>query len=253
VFGLILTTALKDFLRFKRIWIWFLIAIAMAALGAVWGDIVRAKGAEDAYMQLSASFVFRIVALAAAVFSTAVVNQEVEQKTIVYLLTRPVKRWELLVARSLAAAIVVFGVGVLAAVFAAAGAGALGASVLIRDIMAIAAGTMLYTALFVMFNLWMNRALTACLLYAFGWEIAIPNMPGDMYYLSVYSYMQAIAEHPVQGSARGIMAMMQGQIGDSTLMTARVAWPVLIIASGFFVVAAAIWFSTFEYVPREDV
>ncbi|MBV6458329.1 MAG: hypothetical protein HONBIEJF_01456 [Fimbriimonadaceae bacterium] len=253
MFGLLLSTAVKDFTRFKRIWIWVLLAILMGALGMVWGGIVRAASPEDAYMQLAASFVFRVVALAAAVFSTAVVNQEVEQKTIVYLLTRPIKRWELVVARSLAAAIVVFGIGVLCTVAAAAGAGALGASVIPRDIMAIAAGTLLYTALFVMFNLWMNRALTACLLYAFGWEIAIPNMPGDMYYLSVYSYMQAIAEHPMRGPSRGLMAMMQGQIGDSTMMTASVAWPVLVIATAALVIAAALWFSNFEYVPREDV
>jgi ABC-2 type transport system permease protein len=253
MFGLLVQIALKDFLRVKRIWIWILLAGVIGAIGFVWGDMVRATTTVDAYVQISASFVFRIVALAAAVFSTAIVNQEVEQKTIVYLLTRPVLRWQLLLARCLAAFIVVFLVGALCTLTAAVTTGALGDPVVVRDLIAIAAGTLLYTALFVMFNLWMNRALTACLLYAFGWEVAIPNMPGDMYYLSVYSYMQAIAEHPVVGEGRGLVAMMQGQIGDAALMTSRLAWPLRLFVSSALLVAAAIWFSHFEYVPREDV
>ncbi len=53
-----------------------------------------------------------------------------------------------------------------------------------------------------------------CLLYLIGWEGLVPNMPGTMYYLSIFSHLQAVAQHPVRADAEGWSAFLAGDDGD---------------------------------------
>ena len=92
--------------------------------------------------------------------------------------------------------------------------------------------------------------MIVCLLFAFGWESAVPNMPGQMSYLSINSYLQAIAEHPSQGNNRG-MGALTSTLGDNTLSTSTgyIAMAIFIAA---LVAFGSMWFTHFEYLPRED-
>jgi ABC-2 type transport system permease protein len=191
--------------------------------------------------------------LASAIFSTAVVSQEVEQKTIVYLLTRPVPRWKLLIMRTLASMLVVFAVSSIMAIgiaLATLGPSGLTAGSLWRDIMSLGIGSMAYGSLFVLVSLFWNRAMIICLLFAFGWETSIPNMPGSMYYLSVASYLTNISEHS-SAAGKGFMSVLAGQASPETVST-PVAWAVLVAITVGCAVLGAQWFSTHEYLPRED-
>ena len=72
------------------------------------------------YGALAALLVFGFVLpILAVVFGTGVIMQELEQKTIVYLLSRPVPRWRILFAKFLAAWIVTSGTSILATVLLA--------------------------------------------------------------------------------------------------------------------------------------
>src|SRR5579871_4001132 len=101
------TSSLREFLRFKRIFVWLLIGVAGLGLSAVWPKLSHGATRAETFDNVSSILVFHALALASAIFTTAVVSQEVEQKTIVYLLTRPVARWKLLLFRYLASATVV--------------------------------------------------------------------------------------------------------------------------------------------------
>jgi ABC-2 type transport system permease protein len=244
--------AIREYLRPRRIVPWIFLGCFCLFMANYWKLFQDGISPEDAYANVSSIFVFHILALASAIFTTAIISQEVEQKTIVYLLTRPVPRWKLITLRYLASALVVSVVGILCAVFASVGAfHSLSANpLLVKDCTAIIVGAFAYGALFLLVSLMFNRAMIICLLFAFGWETAVPNMPGQMYYLSIFSYLQGIAQHPSAGNNK-LVALLTGAAGDNTL-TASTSYMVMVAMVVALVVGGAWWFTNFEYLPRED-
>jgi ABC-2 type transport system permease protein len=242
----------REYLRLRRIIPWILLAGFCAFIGFFWNRLQAGATADEAYSNVSSVFVYHILALASAIFTTAIISQEVEQKTIVYLLTRPVARWKLIAIRYAASSIVVGVLGICCAIGASIGAfHSLGGNALLaKDCVAIMVGAFAYGALFLFVSLIFNRAMIVCLLFAFGWETAVPNMPGQMYYLSVYSYLQGIAQHPSAGGNK-LLALLTGSAGDNTL-TATTSYMVMGLMVGALVVLSAWWFTNFEYLPRED-
>lgn len=252
----IFSHAFRDFSRLKRLAGWFFVALAMFGMAKGFmslNDIEPAK----AYSLLSALLVFRILPLASAILSTAVISQEIEQKTIVYLLTRPIDRYRLLLFRSLASMLVVMIVTVFswAAVgIATFGMGFISNPYALRDLVAIAAGAVAYGSLFVFVSLLFNRSMIFNLIFAFAWETSIPSMPGNMSLLSISTYLNSVAQRaptetgPNGGAALGNLA---NAIGSSSV-SPGIAWLVLILLSGVCLLAGMWWFTKFEFVPRED-
>jgi len=244
--------AIREYLRGRRIAPWLVLAGVCFLLASVWVKFDPTSQPDGRYAAVSSMLAFRILALASAIFTTAIISQEVEQKTIVYLLTRPVPRWKLLLIRYVASVTVVAALGIVAAVLTSLGAfkGLGGNDLLTGDIMAMVAGALAYGALFLFVSLLFNRALIICALFAFGWEASIPNMPGEMYRLSIFSYLQAIAQHPSNGDNKGI-SLLTGSAGDN-LITRGSAITTLVILIVVMLSLSAWWFTKFEYVPRED-
>lgn len=252
--GYVLTSSLREFTRLRRLWPWLAIVFILFGIGEVWSGVNPGVQPRDMYGQLSSILTLRMLALAAAVFSTAVLSQEVENKTIVYLLTRPIARWKLLIGRLLASVAVVYGISVLCAAaigMSSFGVGFLGEELFHRDLIALLVGSAAYGALFLFVSLIINRAMIICLLFAFGWETALPNMPGQLYYLSVYSHLTAVAEHPSLQLGNPVAGALAGQLGTNEL-TPRTSWPALWLIVLVFGGLAVYWFSRFEYTPRED-
>src|SRR5437764_3590276 len=104
--------SLKEMLRFRRFLPWVGVALFTAFMGLVWPSLAPESTANQQYADISSMLIFRVLALASAIYTTSIVSQEVEQKTIVYLLTRPVPRWKLLLTRYVASVAVVAAVGV---------------------------------------------------------------------------------------------------------------------------------------------
>lgn len=240
--------AMREYLRLKRLAPWLALSMLCLVLSCYWVKLDPESTASGRYGIVSSILVFHLLALASAIFTTAIISQEVEQKTIVYLLTRPVPRWKLLLIRYVASVIVVTLVGAIAAGLTSLGAGS--SSLLSNDVIALGVGAAAYGALFLFVSLLFNRALIICALFAFGWESSIPNMPGEMYRMSIFSYLQAIAQHPSQGDNRGL-AILTGTASNNVISRSAAFMDL-----GFLVVvllaASAWWFTKFEYVPRED-
>jgi ABC-2 type transport system permease protein len=238
-------------LRPKRFAIWVIVAIAMVVLGQVFLRFTPTSTATAAYSTLSELIVFRILALAAAIFATGVVSQEVEQKTIVYLLTRPVPRPVLILARTLAASITVSIVGILAAIGTALGTRATFGELFFRDCSALILGSFAYCALFVLVSLLINKSMVINLIFAFGYEAAVPKMPGDIYKVSINSYLMSIASHPMIAPVTSDAAPVATPAAVNTIQPGA-AWLAMI---GLVVLCSmfnAQWFDRNEYVPRED-
>lgn len=254
MFGILFKYAFKEFWRVRRVMPWLAITVFLCLITFTWQKFDSRTTPEQVFSQIQLMLSYRVLALSAAVFSTAVIAQEVEQRTIVYLLTRPIPRHWIVLARSLASALTVWMLAALTAT--AVGITAFGPSFVTQpaylgDLVVFAVGALAYGALFVMFSLWFNRALIVCLMFAFGWETAVPNMPGDPSYMSVFSYLTSISAHPVHKGSRGFMDILAGQVGGSEI-GATTAWAVLLTATAGLSLLAAWWFSRFEYVPRED-
>jgi len=257
MFGFLFQSALADFLRSRRLAPWLAVLIAVSLVGVAWKYVTPRATTAEVYTQVASILLFRILALMSALFTTAIVSQEVEQRTISYLLTRPIPRRNLLIARYLASVAVVVALGAFGTVALSVGVFGthfLSNEFLVKDIVAIVFGAFAYGAVFLLVSLLINRAMIVCLLYAFGWETAIPNMPGELYYTSIFSYVQAIAEHPsstVANRGPNLLGMLSGELGLNTLTrgTAITALVVLTVAAASL---SAWWFTHFEYVPRED-
>lgn len=240
--------ALGDFLRFRRLLPWLLLGLFCLLLATLWPYLLPRSSPQERYASVSMILVFRLLALASAIFTTAIVSQEVEQRTIVYLLTRPIERWKLLLLRFAASVIVVAGLGILAAVLTSLGAG--NGALLLNDVKALILGAFAYGSLFLLISLLFNRSMIICLLFAFGWETSVPNMPGDLYRVSIFSHLQAVAQHPSDSGPR-FVDFVSGALGTNAISEGS-AWVTLLILIVATLGLSAWWFSHFEYVPRED-
>lgn len=250
--GFLYSQALRDFLRARRLIPWLMMCGIVALLGLAWERIEPTSTPVQRYGDLSSMLIFRIVALSAAIYVTSIIGQEVEQKTIVYLLTRPIERWKLLLTRFLAAATSVALIGLIAALLLSAvllHGNPFANELLGRDSVAIVLGSLEYGALFLMVSLLSSRAMMICIVFSFGWEWAIPNLPGDLYRLSVSSYMEAIAQHPMPADKK--TALLAGTLGTN-LITTSSAYAVMGIVTIAVLGLALWWFTHYEYVPRED-
>lgn len=246
----VFTHALRDFARARRLAVWLLVAVVVYGIGVAYGKVSVDTSRQDTYVLLSAVLPYRILALAAAIFASAVVAQEVEGRTIVYLLTRPVPRQVLLLGRALAASLVVFLVAAVSALAVAAsthgGNGLLG-----HDLIALAVGSLAYTGLFTLVSLVLNRAMIASLLFAFGWETLAAGVPGDLKLLTLNTHVMAIADRPSPEGGAGFLDAVGSMLG-ATGVSANAAWLVLVGVIGVTFAASMAWFAHFEYTARED-
>lgn len=246
--------SVKENFRVGRILPWVILA-ALAGCASLF--IISETPEASNYLRWSivtAFFSFHIVSLAAAIVVSAIINAEVEQKTIVYLLTRPIPRWTLLVGRWLGTTLTVSVIGWLAVICSALpiyGAAALGQPVVLRDLLAVLLGTSAYSAVFLLTSLMSNRALLINLLLAFGWELSVPALPGSAYKFSVVTYMLNL--HSGGSSAANakfpdfLSSMFQG-----SSMSPILCGGVLIAIAAVCIAVSVFWFSVFEYLPKEQ-
>jgi ABC-2 type transport system permease protein len=242
---------LREALRFRKLATWLVLGFLSLVLAASWKSFNKEATPTDIFVNVSNILVFRLLPLASAIYTTMVISQEIERKTIVYLLTRPIPRWQLLLGRWAATVTVVVLISVFSTICTYAGAGMVNIKVsLINDIFAILLGSLAYGALFLFVSLVINRALIICVLFAFGWESSIPNLPSGLQSLSILSHMQAIAKHPDPpgGNVMDILAGVAGsaKMNPTTSIFALTLFTVIVLG------VSAYWFTTHEYVPRED-
>lgn len=254
MFGFAFRSALQDFLRPGRLVTWGFVAVFVGVVGVVWRQFQPGMDLVS-YGQVTEIVVFRLLALASAVFSMQVLAAEVEQRTVVYLLTRGMPRWQTLLARGLAswvAVVLVSWSALLAAGLGVLGPVAFQTGGFWRDWLLLALGAGAYGALFIFVSLVLNKAMIYCLLFAFGWETFVPNLSGDLYYASIYPYLTALADRAEAPSApMGVVDVLTGGLGEASIPagTAAVVLPAVTVV---LVLVGLWWFSRFEYSPRED-
>ena len=145
--------------------------------------------------------------IVALVLATASFGNEVEDKTLSYLLLKPVPRWLIALPKTLAPMLIAGPALVVSGVASTA----LGASstqfVVESDVRAIVAvgvavlaGVVAYCAVFTWAGLVTTRALAAGLIYVFIWEGFLSSLLEGVRYLSIRAYTLAIL-HGIDGES----------------------------------------------------
>ena len=188
--------------------------------------------------------------LAALFYAVSLVADEVEGKTITYLLTRPVPRSAVLLGKFAAFLATTLGLLLPATVVTffllvtAQGTTGLSAAVphLFRDLGAMAMGLVAYGAFFTLMGVLLRRPVIPGLLFLYVWEL-LAHLPGYLPRFTISAYLRSLVSHrpPAEG-----LAEVFGQalpVGLSILSLTA-------MALGFL--AAAVWiFSRREYVLEQ--
>ena len=178
-------------------------------------------------------------------YGTALIADEVEDKTITYLFTRPVSRGAVLFGKYLGY-LVCSGLVVLPSVMLVyflvvpLFGGGIGANfpALVTDIGLLGLGLAVYGALFALVGAWFRHPLLTGLVFVFGWEPIVVFVPGYMKNLTIAYYLHGLVPHAIpQGAISLIQAVLQTFQAQASavvnLTSLVVIWAVAL--------AAAIW------------
>ncbi len=153
--------------------------------------------ASDDSIQASTDFVSflgfgLVVPVVALVLGSAALGTWVEDETLVYVWLRPVSRWVIALAATLAAATVAVPVNAVSMGLLGGLASNGDADVIIGSVVASALGTLAYVSLFVLAGLLIKRALLWGLVYVFIWEFFVARAGDGAARLSINSYAASI-------------------------------------------------------------
>ena len=161
----------------------------------------------------------RFVVPALGVFyGTALIADEVEDKTITYLFTRPVPRSSVLIGKYLAYLVcttLVVLPSVMIVFFLLVPFRDIGASfgMLVTDLGLLALGLAVYGALFALVGALLQRPLIAGLVFAFGWEQIAMLMPGYIRRVTAVYYLQGLVPHAIPND--GIVSLLAYTFSDT--------------------------------------
>ena len=160
-------------------------------------------------------------------YGTALMADEIEDKTITYLFTRPIPRGAVLVGKYLAylacTSLVVLP-SVMIVYFLLVRFSELPSTFgqLLTDLGLLGLGLAVYGAVFAFVGAFFKRPLVIGLVFAFGWEQVAMVMPGYMKRFTIAYYIQSLVPHAMPGD--GVVSMLQGLFRDTPPVAVALFW-----------------------------
>ena len=169
-------------------------------------------------------FIRFIVPVLGVFYGTSLIADEVEDKTITYLFTRPIPRSAVLLGKYFAylactVLLVLPSVMLMFFLIVPIGGGGIGEAFppLLADLGMLAVGLASYGAVFALVGTRLKRPLVVGLVFAFGWEPAVLLFPGYLKRLTVAYYMQALVKHEMpQDSATSVLLQIFHEVPSVT-------------------------------------
>jgi ABC-2 type transport system permease protein len=211
----------------------------------------RMLPAPDLYAVIVAVYWIRnVLPLAALFFATALVADEVEGRTLTYLLTRPLTRASIFAGKFAAYLITTLALALPSVVLTffvligARGWAAVGPSVgdLFRDLGVAALSLVAYGAFFALLGVLLKRPVIPGLLFLYGWEL-LANLPGYLPRFTLTAWLRSLIHH--RPAEEGLAGLFQ------QVLPAGQSLAVLVVVSAVFLAAATWIFSTREYVLEQ--
>lgn len=222
-----------------------LIAVVLRALDLfgllrVTDGSLRVTGPSIFALMISYIFLRFITPILGIFYGTALMADEVEDKTLTYLFTRPIPRSAVLVGKYLAylaatTLIILPSVVLVFFLVVPIGGGSIAAAfpTLLRDLALLALGLSVYGALFAAVGAWLKRPVLFGIFFAFGWENFAMVLPGYIRRFTVVYYTQSLIPHAMPTD--GVVSILQSLFKDTVP-----AWQAALTLAAILVVALAL-------------
>ena len=168
-----------------------------------------------------------IVPVLGVFYGTALMADEVEDKTITYLFTRPIPRGAVLVGKFLAYLACTFLVvlpSVMIVYFLLVPFSQLPGTFgnLLVDLGLLALGLAVYGGVFAFVGAFFKRPLVIGLVFAFGWEQVVLALPGYLKQFTIAYYLQALVPHAMPSD--GVTSILQGMFRENPPVWVCLVW-----------------------------
>jgi ABC-2 type transport system permease protein len=163
---------------------------ALPVVTALLGRIAGSRG--DVEELLGGSVVAVCLPLIALVFGVSALGTELEDGTAIYILSKPVPRWRIVLAKAAVAGLLTIAL-VLPATVIAGVVGRVATGDTFAFGVAVVAGALAYTALFVALSVLTSRALIVGLAYVLVWEGIMSGLLEGTLFLSIREATTAVA------------------------------------------------------------
>jgi ABC-type transport system involved in multi-copper enzyme maturation permease subunit len=167
-----------------------------------------------------------IVPVLGVFYGTSLIADEVDDKTLTYLFTRPIPRAAVLFGKYFAyltcTVLLVLPSVVLIYLLIAPIGGTVGEAfpTLVADLGVLAIGLTAYGAVFAFVGARVKRPVVVGLVFAFGWEPAVLLFPGYLKRLTVAYYVQALVPHTMPQDS--VVSLMLQALADAPSLPASV-------------------------------
>ncbi len=217
-FGALVAVTLRGLLGRRRL----LLMLGLASIPVLLGALVQVRGGRaDVERVLAILVVQTVMPIVALILGTASLGPEIEDGTVVYLLTKPIRRWLVALAKIVVAvavtSVLVVPVTIVTGVLVGGVEGD-GLTTTIAYAVACLAGGAAYAAVFVALSTMTGRALIIGLVYVLIWEGALGELLEGTRFLSI------------RQATLGIVAGLGGEVDSDAPLQIGVAAVVLTIA-----------------------
>jgi len=198
------------------------------------GPPIRVTGPAVFGMAVWILYLRFIIPVLGVFYGTSLIADEVEDKTITYLFTRPIPRGAVLIGKYLAylacTVCVVLPSLVLVYLLVVPLRGSLGAAFpdLLKDLLLLGLGLAVYGAVFAFVGAKFKRPLLVGLIFVFGWELIVLALPGYLKRFTVMYYLQAMVPHAMP--ADGLVSFFQGIFRETPGFLISLFWLAVIWA-----------------------
>lgn len=233
-----------------------LVARGLFALGAgtIQVDNIKIPGPTIFGLMIWVFYLRFTVPVLAVFYGTALIADEIDDKTITYLFTRPIPKGAVLVGKYLAymacTTMVVLPSVMVVYLLVVPINGSLAGSfiALLKDLALLGLGLAVYGALFAFVGAKLKRPLVIGLVWVIGWEPAALLVPvGYLKHFTVAYYLQGLVPHAMpQDSA---LSLLQSMFRDSPSLGTNLFWLGMITA--VFLVLASRVVDRREYVLEQ--
>jgi ABC-type transport system involved in multi-copper enzyme maturation permease subunit len=204
---------------------------------------VRVGGAGIFGMMIWVLFIRFTIPMLGVFYGTSLIADEVDDKTLTYLFTRPVQRGAVLVGKYLAylvCTVLVVLPSVMVVYFLIVPLAEISSSfrLLLVDLGIMALGLAAYGALFALVGTILKRPLVAGLVFAFGWEQMAMLVPGYLRRFTLAYYLQGLVPHAMPSD--GVASLIQAVFAETPTATTCLAWLAVAIAVSLFLGQRAI-------------
>lgn len=197
-----------------------------------------------------------LLPILAVLTGVSIINEEVEDQTLAYLIVRPIPKWQIVLAKSTvyfaAVGVIVAGSLILSFTILNLQLGFGGwvdaSGKLLKGLGVLLLGFLAYLTFFGCLGAWLKKPVLTGLLFAFGWENLVSYFPGNVKYLTIVHYLHSLFPTFYRTKASGILGLIPIKF---TLANGWASFFTLILMSAAFLALTCLALYVKEYRMEE--